>query len=388
MKKIILIMIMSAFCFFAVDMNKIFAISAYDTEVVSDSEFSVSINTLQLSGSYIDGMLQFSTGEIWIYETPDFDLYNIQIVKLYGTLPDIYVNNEADSTLIDFEAGGVIGSVSFVGIQYISAVEYPISVYGYFTESAGFYPSDNVSDIAKYRVYLTFTFVDYCMGSAALIPGHFVDGDLSLKLYDSGFGGAYVSGYNAGVAATEPSAFNAGYNQGFVVGRADGYALGISDGYGHGYDDGVIVGNASGYASGYSDGAGDGYDTGFDDGSADIQADFDAYILTVGDLISDSYDSGYDAGESIGYGEGINANVSADFSFANMMEPFFRAFNVMGVEVLPNVTIGMIAAVPLVLGILTFIVGVATANVQTASLNASTKMKKDVRKASNKNKRA
>lgn len=93
------------------------------------------------------------------------------------------------------------------------------------------------------------------------------------------------------------------------------------------------------YWNGYYDGTVDGYQDGQDEG----------YQL--------GYDYGHSIGDSEGYNRGLNEGTSAwGILFSAMLSTFGT---VLGIEIFPGLTIGMLVAVPLILGLLSFIIGVA-----------------------------
>lgn len=101
------------------------------------------------------------------------------------------------------------------------------------------------------------------------------------------------------------------------------YQLGYDEGYNRGWEDGEYYGYFNGHDDGY----------------------------TVG------YDDGYSYGHDIGRNEGLNEGTSAwGVLFTSMLSTFGA---VLSIEIFPNLTLGMIAAVPLILGLLSFIIGVA-----------------------------
>ena len=112
------------------------------------------------------------------------------------------------------------------------------------------------------------------------------------------------------------------YQSGYQDGSANGYDIGYDDGYDIGYDDGINVG--------YDDG----YDIGYDDG------------VNVG------YDDGYD----IGFNDGVASH--NDYSFIGLLSQVFIGLgSFLAIELLPHITIGAIVSVPLVFGIISFIIG-------------------------------
>jgi hypothetical protein len=79
--------------------------------------------------------------------------------------------------------------------------------------------------------------------------------------------------------------------------------------------------------------------------------------LTADEWGAIQYNEGYDEGS---VATSLNRNW-----FSSLMFSFFSVFNILSIELLPNVTIGMIVAVPLMLGLMSFIIGVATFSVSS-----------------------
>lgn len=117
--------------------------------------------------------------------------------------------------------------------------------------------------------------------------------------------------------------YNDGYNEGFQKGREAGYQAGSEAGYEYGYDEGYNVG----YGQGKEDGK------------------------TIG------YENGYDEGYNVGYNKGLNEQI-ADRDFAYLLRSAFIAIGAfLGINLLPGISIGAIIAVPIVFGIIAFILG-------------------------------
>jgi len=152
----------------------------------------------------------------------------------------------------------------------------------------------------------------------------------------------YDAFFNRYVSADTGDAYTSGYNAGYTT----GYNIGIGQ-----------------YEVGYEQGYNTGYSIGYDDGAFEVEQ---LYI----DVVLESYDDGYAQGF-------IDGNIDAsDFAWTTTMIRWlgtaFASFA--SIEIVPDLSLGMIMAVPLVLGILTFIVGVAKANArdyQTDRRNAS-----------------
>lgn len=113
------------------------------------------------------------------------------------------------------------------------------------------------------------------------------------------------------------------------------YDAGYLDGYDEGYEDGI----ENSYSVGYNDGHSDGYNKG----------------------LSEGFDEGFLEGDSAGYTRGYNKGLSEGNSawgvlFGAMMATFG---GFLAIEIFPGLTIGMLVAVPLILGLLAFIIGIA-----------------------------
>lgn len=155
------------------------------------------------------------------------------------------------------------------------------------------------------------------------------------------------------------AAFNeghsAGYNQGYNLGFNEGKAQGLNEGYNNGYQDGYNLGSSVGYSRGYTAGLDDGEVIGYNQG----------YSVGYGDGevvgYNDGYDYGYNNGYDLGFDDGYQAAVndgSADFGIKSLMSGLFVGLgSLLSIELLPNISIGMIVAVPVVFGIIAFILG-------------------------------
>lgn len=154
-------------------------------------------------------------------------------------------------------------------------------------------------------------------------------------VFNEGYNAGYDKGYNDGYADGESDGLTAGYNQGYTAGYNAGYNSGESSGYNAGY----AAGESSGYNQGYNDGESSGYDNGYNDG----------------------YDYGFNNGYDLGYNDGYQTAIndgSADFGLTAMLSGLFVGLgSLLSIELLPNISIGMIIAVPVVFGIIAFILG-------------------------------
>ena len=120
------------------------------------------------------------------------------------------------------------------------------------------------------------------------------------------------------------------------------YQKGLDNGYDNGYQDGLIDSNDTAFNDGFNQGIESVYYDGFDG------------------FINPSTNQPYDYKYSYPYGQGYNDGLQADtdYSFTGIL---FQVFGGLGalfsIEMLPNITIGAIVAVPLVFGIIYFILG-------------------------------
>lgn len=116
---------------------------------------------------------------------------------------------------------------------------------------------------------------------------------------------------------TELSGLSLGQNVVFDERYQDGY----NDGYDSGFSNGFDSGEQSGYADGWDNGYNSGYNKGFSDGVSESDTTYNGVFGTIAN--------------------GIFAPIALIF----------------GIELLPNITVGMIILVPLIFGLIAFIVG-------------------------------
>jgi len=154
---------------------------------------------------------------------------------------------------------------------------------------------------------------------------------------DRGYGDGYIDGHNDG--------YNSGYNDG--LNDNNGYVLGYNKGKNEGFQNGYDEGHYEGYNSGYNEGYNAGKDEGYNQGYG-IGYDTGKY---------DGFLEGYDEGYTYGYNKGLNDQI-ADRDFAYLLRSAFIAIGAfLGINLLPGISIGAIIAVPLVFGIIAFILG-------------------------------
>lgn len=154
---------------------------------------------------------------------------------------------------------------------------------------------------------------------------------------DRGYGDGYIDGYNDG--------YDTGYNNGLNdnQGYNLGYNKGLTDGFNNGYDEGHWEGYNSGYSNGYNIGLNDGYNTGLTNG---YNQGYDEGFL-----------NGYDEGYNYGYNVGVNEQLE-DKDFTHLLKSVFIGIgSFLGINLLPGISIGAIIAVPIIFGIIAFILG-------------------------------
>lgn len=142
-----------------------------------------------------------------------------------------------------------------------------------------------------------------------------------------------------------------------------GYSQGVKFGYDEGYGDGYDLGYFNGEGAGYEQGSEDGYKTGYDDGVVDTEDYYEELIIpsVKSEYEEIGYNSGFAYGEEVGYNSGYNDGVVAgsnDFNILNFIRSLFDLiWGVLDVEMLPNIKLIYIVAIPLVLSIIRFILG-------------------------------
>ena len=101
----------------------------------------------------------------------------------------------------------------------------------------------------------------------------------------------------------------------------------------------------------YEDGYEDGYDVGYGEGLETGKTLADEYEFTRG------YNSGYSVGYDKGYNKGISENLESG-GFGLMLKNVFTSVgSFLEIELLPGIPFGAIIAVPIVFGIIAFILG-------------------------------
>ena len=114
---------------------------------------------------------------------------------------------------------------------------------------------------------------------------------------------------------------------------ADYYTEGQIDGYAEGYNDGFSDGYNDGYNDGYGFGQEDGYDTGYLDGNV----------------------AGLETGYLNGYNDGFDEGILSDVDTSWLLNFVSGTVNVLGVSIVPGISLGVFVFIPLFLGFIGFI---------------------------------
>ena len=154
----------------------------------------------------------------------------------------------------------------------------------------------------------------------------------------------------------QSSEYQQGYDDGFLDG--EDYEQGYNDGYNDGNNEGYNVGYMHGEQAGYYLGYDDGYDDGFLDGENYEQGYNDGYNMgreDYGIRIGDDWKTA-DWWGSYQYAQGLYATDGT--GFVSLLSAIFGGLgDLLSIEILPGIYIGAIVAVPLVFGIIFFILG-------------------------------
>ncbi len=151
----------------------------------------------------------------------------------------------------------------------------------------------------------------------------------------------------------------------FRQGESSEYQQGYSDGYDRdAYNDGYNDGNDDGYDTGYYHGEQDGYDLGYEDGYEDGYDYGEFYGYNMGrHEFGIFFEGEWRKAEWFGYfsyNEGYNDGlIEKDlFGFGGLLTAVFGGLgSLLSVQLFPGVYLGAIVAVPLVFGIIFFILG-------------------------------
>jgi hypothetical protein len=269
-KKVLVLFTLVLSLFIVLAFPRVDAMALVKTESIASTDFSVYSSTLTKWGQYLDGSIQFRSTSQWLYESPDFTLYNPQVARLAVTLPTFQINTRSGFVTVD-PSKLFSHNVQVVARQYLTAVEFVIPIPSYTTLATGVYIASNVVDISDYMVVVNFTFSDFWIGDATLASGHRLVNALTLELYDSGIIEAYNAGYQSGLTQEQKEAYNAGYAYGFTTGKTKGHGIGFTEGlasaqedieeaFKQGLADGIAEGLAVSQVGAYNQGFRDGQD--------------------------------------------------------------------------------------------------------------------------------
>ena len=165
---------------------------------------------------------------------------------------------------------------------------------------------------------------------------------IAYDVYNWGYGDGFVDGRDFG----RGMGYQEGYVDGHYEGYWEGYDAGKMDGYDEGYADGELDGYDDGYTKGYNKGLEHSYDVGYDDGYEDGKADG----FEIGQI------AGYNDGYAVGYSDGLSE--TTDKNFGRLLGGVFAGIGAfLGINLLPGISIGAIIAVPIIFGIIAFILG-------------------------------
>lgn len=208
----------------------------------------------------------------------------------------------------------------------------------------------SIGDIGVYEFVLDdfeLTYIIKNGGWYQFVHTYLIHYDL-YEYQDGGFVGdafAFITQNNMRFNTADSSyleGYNAGYNDGFDKGYFEGKKESDSDAWNRGYNDGYNRGLLDGYDNGYNDGFVSGEGVGFDKG----------YFEGKNDGIKQGYNEGY----NVGYSEGLVTNPNNNFG-SMILSVLLGVGAVLSIELLPNITIGAIIAVPIVFGIIAFVLG-------------------------------
>ena len=276
-----------------------FVSSFYDVENANTYEF---VNTYKLDGIFINNLNRFE----YFFVTKDLvAIDNSEINRLYCSYQIEEIQIEDNST--KFYVRVTVPIYLLVGVEYADE---------FFSNDSAFYVWVMYDDIAG-------------------------------QAYNDGYNDGWNNGYEYGRDEGYTDGYNDGYEKGSEVGYEAGYEIGFENGNEAGYDEGYIIGRDEGYNNGYNVG----FNVGFDDG----------YTLGNTDGFEDGFVLGREQGYNEGYNRGYNAGINEqleDRDFASLLRSVFIAIGAfLGINLLPGISIGAIIAVPIVFGIIAFILG-------------------------------
>jgi len=195
----------------------------------------------------------------------------------------------------------------------------------------------------------TFERTQYDLIQGSFIIENSVQDEFGDIRYDSGYRLGYQGGRTVGLEEGQMGSEEL-YNRAYQIGYEEAKQYYYEKGYNEGYE---LISEVE-FEKGFQQGLNDGYNNGYQDG---IDA---VYYDGFGGFINPSTGNPYDENYSYPYGKGYNNGLQSDKDYS-FMGILFQVFGGLGalltIELLPNITIGAIVAVPLVFGIIYFILG-------------------------------
>ena len=209
----------------------------------------------------------------------------------------------------------------------------------------------DISHITGADFYIVFDVYEYAytlLEAKAYITTYILDHDLQ-------FANTNLLGFADSIILENGYNYTAGYDTGYAVGHSAGASATYSTGYADGLEDAYPSAYASGYDAGiqatWSEVYTDGYTQGHLAGIK--ESDNDAYTL--------GYETGLSTGYSNGYGVGVLEVMDESLNIGTFIQIAADGVGgLLAVELLPNISLGMIVAVPLIFGLIAFIVGVSS----------------------------
>ena len=336
MKKIILLtsLILTNFVFFGGVITNATTENWIETETIN---IQIEIDFSEMSAEQAYNLFNFLYDNNFIFDNGE---YQVDWINDFEIIKDIYYVPEMPGIMTEI-------TISF-NIENVIIYHYLNVQYDFFKTYNSWLILNGTIEIPK-EIYNNVWINGYGMGygdgenvgyGQGYSAGH-NDG------YDYGYDLGYNTGYDLGYAAGEIDGFNNGYDLGYAAGVLAGENKAYSDGYFEGRNDGIDIG----YDLGYGDGKNDGIDIGYVDGESF------GYDNGYNDGYYYGYDNGYDLGYNDGYQTAINDGES-EFGITTLLSGLFVGLgSLLSIELLPNISIGMIIAVPIVFGIIAFILG-------------------------------
>lgn len=153
---------------------------------------------------------------------------------------------------------------------------------------------------------------------------------------------AYNEGYNAGYAKAVQELVDLDDNDMYDLGKAEGFLEGKAEG------------KAEGKIEGYNDAKTEYYQPRYDEGYT--AGEIDGYNDAKTEFYQPRYDLGYSVGKSAGYSEGLSDS-DANPLLSMLISSFSAIGVILDINILPGISIGMLILIPVLFGIISFIIG-------------------------------